>query len=132
MSPEQAQEWLNRPEHKDVDSLYCQGPKMHALWNDLDREASLMLPFSVDHKGLLTREKPWHWPKPDASTPIDAKVWVRNDEDMKWEKAHYAKMQLIWFNYHSSWTAKTTCKPDYIVLANPDDLDEMPPIDLEV
>jgi hypothetical protein len=87
----------------------------------------------VDSNCILTRKKPWHWPKPDESTPVDAKVWCRYTKADGWRPRYSSKLGHAWDSGRTSWTAyDEETSWNYIVLANPDDLDEIPPMDLEV
>lgn len=134
MTKEQAQEWLNRPENAGVEYIdpYCfEGGKLAMAW--LYEKRAVLLWFPVDGVEKIYRKTPWHWPKPDGNTPIDAKVWTKRDNRYNWEKRYMSKAGYVFINGTTSWSSNgIDCKKEIIVLANPDNLDEVPPMDLEV
>jgi hypothetical protein len=73
----------------------------------------------------------WHWPTPDENTPVDTKVWVKDQSKQGWLKRHFADdLYMAWNVGCTCFT--TTTEPDrwnYMVLANPANPDEVPPMD---
>ena len=77
---------------------------------------------------LRAVKRPWRYPLADASTPVDARVWV-SDYGKKWAKAHYAGDGFTWANGLSSWTTKSKYGFVHFVLPDPDNPDQPPPAD---
>lgn len=77
-------------------------------------------------------ERPYEWQVPDASTPIDAKVWVRSLV-RTWVRRHFAAAEhdrlYVWSSSGTSWTANNQTQWYYVVLADPDNPDRQPPAD---
>lgn len=131
LTKDQAQAWLNQPEHDQIVELECHERNDYVVITTNTGER-YTFPLSVDSNCILTRKKPWHWPKPDETTPVDAKVWCRLDSDAPWSKRHYAGGSYAWKDGMTKWISESTKSSwDFIVLANPDDLDEIPPQGLE-
>lgn len=132
MSPKEAKKWLNRPEQEGIKSICCYRDLAPCtlVYEDGKRHTSW---FAVNTLHNIYRKKPWHWPKPDGNTPIDAKVWTKRDNRYNWEKRYMSKAGYVFINGTTSWSSNgIDCKKEIIVLANPDNLDEVPPMDLEV
>jgi hypothetical protein len=130
LTKDQAQAWLNQPEQEDIDLLECFGRNFYPEYQMGNR--TNFAPFSVDYNGLLYRKKPWHWPEPDETTPVDTKVWCRNVGNGKWYREIYNRNGCVFDSGRNSWTSQGYSFPwNYTVLANPDNLDEMPPQGLE-
>ncbi|MFA5056534.1 MAG: hypothetical protein WC485_00335 [Opitutaceae bacterium] len=82
----------------------------------------------ADHWRESLIERPYDWREPDESTPIDAKVWVR--QGIEWTRRHYAGIGKFYTSGYTSWTSTSIYSAyDLMVLADPAKPDRVPPAD---
>jgi len=87
------------------------------------------LPPAEQWESSLIR-RPRTWRVPDENTPIDAEVFVREQQGAPWIKRHFAGENRTWNSGYTSWSTKHRTSSWYqIVLADPDNPDLMPPLD---
>lgn len=76
-----------------------------------------------------TIEPPYEWKVPDETTPVDAKVWARNN-NIRWFKCHFKEKDSncfrTWENGWTSWSTHLYTAWDYCVLADPENPDRKP------
>jgi hypothetical protein len=82
------------------------------------------------------RQRPYVWQQPDKDTPKGVKVWARAHPAAMWIRSHYAGVSvtgalLVWAAGQTEWTAGKDgwVYAAQIVLADPTDLDRVPPAD---
>lgn len=80
----------------------------------------------TDWRGSL-RIRPHRWQEPDASTPVDAKVWAL--VDYNWYRRHYAGLGKVYPAGYSAWTGSGVTHVKAILLPNPQNPNEPPPAD---
>ena len=77
-------------------------------------------------------QEPWHWPSTEVSTPMDALVYVRDDECQRWYKNHFAEHGYAWTDGKCSCKTRVRIHWNIIVRADPANPDQPPPKDLVV
>ena len=85
---------------------------------------------------LDANEKPaWNWPVPDATTPVDAPVYVRDRENQEWKLRNWAgkvsRLLCCWSGTGvTEATASGVTNWKYVVLVDPDNPAAPPPANL--
>jgi len=110
---------------KDGKIIKAEGVDSVEIWRSL-----------VDAASKITQTKSIEWREPDETTPVDTPVWVRDFADHDWNCRKYAKSGHAYWKNGSSTTplaaaddTETILMWHQIVLANPDDPYQPPPLD---
>jgi len=132
-----AANWWAMTENGEVNWHFNKPSMVNSRWSDGSGccgpvSGVLFTNLPADWKtSLRAVKKPWRYPLADASTPVDAKVWVKINPK-EWHKRHYTGDYSSWVDGRTSWTtsSKHLGRLCYgIVLPDPDHPDAPPPSD---